>query len=750
MFNRILRIYCLSLILSLVWVKTNGQLHLTGIVLDSISREPIASAVVSVKAEKTSLYFTDADGRFFIPFSGSQQPLIRISYIGYQTYSLNAAVSTPLTIPLQKEAPELKEVVVIQNNHSTSFITLARIDLDLKPVKNTQELLRVVPGLFVAQHAGGGKAEQIFLRGFDCDHGTDIAVNVDGMPVNMVSHAHGQGYADAHFIIPETIRNIDYGTGPYYADKGNLNTAGYVSFDTYQQIPNSKVQLESGSFNTYRFLTLLDLLKKQKDKESAYLATEYNGTNGPSLSPQHFSRFNLFGRYNYSLSERTRLSASLSAFSSSWDASGQVPERAITSGLIERFGSIDPSEGGHTERYNANVLVSHRFVNNSLWENRVYMSRYVFSLFSDFTFFLKDPVNGDEIHQAEQRNLYGFQSQLSHRYYFNKGSLNSIYGSGIRYDATNNSELSHVMKRQFLNAVQLGDIQELNAFAYMQQQYATGSWLFDAGLRLDYLQAGYFDKLSSLQQPPQATSILSPKLNIQYTVNKNQQWYVKLGKGFHSNDARVVVANKGREILPAAYGADLGVILKPSPQFLLNIAVWYLYLQQEFVYAGDDGNIEPSGRTVRKGIDLIARYQLSQHWFAHFNINMAKPRSLDAAKGQDYIPLAPTLNSTGGLFYKTGKGWNGSISYRYLKNRPANEDNTVIAKSYLVADAAINYTRSRYEIGLSVENLFNTKWNEAQFATESRLANEPNPVTDLNFTPGTPIAARLKLAMFFK
>ncbi|MDE3253404.1 MAG: TonB-dependent receptor [Bacteroidota bacterium] len=749
MFNRFQRIGCFCFLLLFSWYHSNGQQYLRGVVLDSGSREPIVSAVVSEKAEKTNLFFTDADGRFSIPCSGNGQVRLQISYIGYRSCEILAKVSEPVTIPLQKETPELKEVVVIQSNHTTSFHTLTRIDLDLKPVKNTQELLRVVPGLFVAQHAGGGKAEQIFLRGFDCDHGTDIAVSVDGMPVNMVSHAHGQGYADAHFIIPETIRNIDYGTGPYYADKGNLNTAGYVAFDTYQQIPESKLQLESGSFHTFRFLTLLDLLKKQKDKENAYIAAEYNGTNGPTLFPQHFSRYNLFGKYNRSFSENTRLSASISGFSSTWDASGQIPERAVNEGLIDRFGSIDPSEGGHTERYNANLLLSHRFSNNSLWENRAYVSRYLFSLYSDFTFFLNDPVNGDEIHQAEQRNLYGFQSQLSHRYYFNKGSLNSIYGIGIRYDATYNSELSHVVKRQFLNAVRLGDIHESNAFAYLQQQYAIGPWLFDAGLRWDYLQAAYFDKLATLQQPAQASAIFSPKLKIQYTVNKNQQWYVKLGKGFHSNDARVVVANKGQEILPAAYGADLGIILKPDQKWLLNIAVWYLYLQQEFVYVGDDGNVEPSGRTVRKGIDLIARYQLNRHWFAHLNLNVAKPRSLDASKGQDYIPLAPAFSSTGGLFYKTSAGWNGSISYRYLANRPANEDNSVVAKSYLVADAAINYTRSRYEVGVSVENLFNTKWNEAQFATTSRLANEPNPVTDLNFTPGTPFAIRLKLAVSF-
>ena len=211
----------------------------------------------------------------------------------------------------------------------------------------------------------------------------------------------------------------------------------------------------------------------------------------------------------------------------------------------------------------------------------------------------------------------------------------------------------------------------------------------------------------------------------------------------------MVTANAGKEILPAAYGGDLGFIIKPSKQLLLTVAAWYLHLDQEFVYVGDDGNIEPSGKTKRQGIDVIARYQFNKNLFANVNINFTQPRAIGEVKGQDFIPLAPTATSTGGLFYKAKEGFNGGLTYRYIKSRPANEDNSITAKGYCILDGSINYTKAKYEIGLAVENIFNVNWNEAQFATMSRLKGEPIPVTELNFTPGTPRFARLKFAVFF-
>ncbi len=743
-----LRKLLLQILIILTSFYARSQKIITGKVIDATSRQPLESASVGQENNPVKKTLTDQYGNFSLRIDDNNPNLV-VSYIGFKSSVIPVNNgNAPLQIALTQDVVNMKDVVVLSNSSSAKFSTLGKIDLDLKPVRNTQELMRIVPGLFIAQHAGGGKAEQIFLRGFDCDHGTDIQVSVDGLPVNMVSHAHGQGYADSHFIIPETINNIDYGTGPYYAQHGNLNTAGYINFSTYNNIEKSRVQVEAGLFNTFRTLAMVDLLKKNKDKQSAYIAGDFYYTDGPTDHKQSFNRFNVFGKYNIALTAQTQLISSLSFFKSKWDASGQIPERAVASGLIDRFGSMDPTEGGSTERENANIILAHHFNNNSTWENQFYFTHYVFNLYSDFTFFLNDTINGDEINQAESRNMLGYLSRFSHKNIFNNWSLASSYGAGFRYDATDSSKLAHVVKREFLNYINLGKIKEANAFGYIEEQAGFGKWLIDAGVRFDYLHFDYLDELRP-QQPAQGKSIISPKLNVQYTVNSRLQLYVKTGKGFHSNDTRVVVANKGYEILPAAYAADLGFIYKPNNRLLLNVAAWWLYLQQEFVYAGDDGDIEPSGKTRRRGIDIIARYQFTERLFANLNLNLTDPKSLDAVKGENYIPLAPTATSTGGLFYKSGRGFNGGINYRYIKDRPANEDNSIIAKGYFVVDGSINYSEKKYEVGLALENIFNTKWNEAQFATTSRLKGEASPVTELNFTPGMPFFIRAKFAVFF-
>lgn len=715
-----------------------------GKVVDAVSRQPLESVSVTDIQSQTVKTSTDQNGNFFLR-SGTQ---LQFSAVGYKTTTITLAINNSNIIALQPELVSL-ENVVLESNATSKFSTLSKIDLDLKPVRNTQELLRIVPGLFIAQHAGGGKAEQIFLRGFDCDHGTDVQVTVDGMPVNMVSHAHGQGYADSHFIIPETINNIDFGAGPYYTQHGDFNTAGYVAFSTFKNISKSLIQVEGGRFNTFRTLAMIDLIKKNKDKQSAYIAGEFNYTDGPTINRQNFNRFNVFAKYNAVITKATRFSFSASAFKSKWDASGQIPERAAEAGTIDRFGSIDPSEGGNTERYNANIVFSTQLKDGSTWQNQAFYSRYKFNLYSNFTFFVNDPVNGDEINQAEARNIFGFNSTLKEKTFFGKAVLSSTDGIGVRYDATDDSRLDHVVKRQFIDHVKLGDIKEANLFAFTDQQLAIGKWLIGAGVRLDYFHFNYLDKLMATQDPSQNKAIVSPKLNIQYTISKAVQLYVKAGKGFHSNDARVVTVNDGKQILPPAYGVDLGFILKPIKNLYLNVAAWYLHLDQEFVYVGDDGNVEPSGKTRREGIDVIVRYQFTKNLFLNANVNLTKPRAIGGPKGQDYIPLAPTATSTGGLYYKAKQGFNGGINYRYIHSRPANEDNSIVAKGYFLSDASVNYTRPRYEIGVAVENIFNVKWNEAQFATESQLQTEPAPVTELNYTPGNPVFARLKLAFFF-
>ncbi len=746
MFNNNTRIFFILIFIFLCLFTSVAQKIIKGSVSDAISKQPLSAVTIYTISGKNEKATTDEYGNFVLKTT-SITSNITATHIGYTTINITNAENA-IKIEMQPDVVSL-ENVQLQANGVAKFNAIAKVDLALNPVKNSQELLRLVPGLFIAQHAGGGKAEQIFLRGFDVDHGTDVQVSVDGIPVNMVSHAHGQGYADAHFIIPETINNIDFGAGPYYTEHGNLNTAGYVAFSTFNSIAKSKVQIEAGRFDSYRALVMLDLIKKNKEKQNAYIASEFFYGNGPTENKQNFNRFNIFGKYNLTLSQNTNLRFSASAFKSKWDASGQIPNRAGEDGTIGRFGSIDPSEGGNTERYNANLMVVKKFRNDAVWENQFIYSKYKFSLFSNFTFFLNDPINGDEINQAESRNLFGFISKLKSKRFFGNASIGSTDALGIRYDATNNSKLANVVKRQFLNDVKLGDISEANAYAYTQQQLSIGKWEIDAGVRLDYFNFKYFDKLVNETLPQQHKSIVSPKLNVQYNIQKEVQLYVKMGKGFHSNDTRVVTDNTVSQVLPAAYGIDFGVLLKPTKNLFINIAAWQLYLQQEFVYVGDAGVVEASGKSKRQGLDIVARYQFAKHIFANTNINFTKPRAIGEAKGQDYIPLAPTATSTGGLFYKKLTGFNGGISYRYIKDRPANGDNSIVAKGYFLLDAAFNYTKPTYEIGLSIENIANVKWNEAQFATESRLQNEISPVNELHFTPGVPFFAKIKMTLFF-
>jgi hypothetical protein len=609
---------------------------------------------------------------------------------------------------------------------------------------------------------GGGKAEQIFIRGFSADHGTDLSVSVDGLPVNMISHVHAQGYADLHFLIPETVSTYDFGKGPYYNEHGDFTTAGYLSYNTKDALDKSIIGLEGGQYNTFRIMGMIDLLgsKAKQNGENAYIAGEYNYTDGPFKLPEHYKRTNLFGKYTKQLGTNNILSVSASTFSTSWVASGEIPARTVTAGTtaidnngnaikipaapvtIDRFGTIDSAQGGTSSRINAIAKLTTDLKNNWTMENQLYYTHYQFLLHFNSTFFAADSINGDEKMQQETRDMYGYNGKLSKRSYLGNAVLTSVAGIGERTDRTYGTQYNHVTKQyQFLEAISGGDIRENNLNTYLDETLEVGKWLFNLGSRIDYLHFNYHDTSRN-------NVIVSPKVNIQYTANSQIQFYLKAGKGFHSNDARAVIGNNGLQTLPAAYGADLGLNWKPVPHLYLNAALWYLYLQQEFKYS-DDGSVVPGGKTCREGIDLSARYQLAKWLFADLNVNLAKPRLIDSAKGNNYLPLAPTFTSTGGLDFKLANGINGGISYRYMHKRAGNENYTLTADGYFVTDLKVNYTQRRYEIGLSIENLFNTKWNEFEAEEVTRLRNEAAPVDQMSFTPGTPFFAKLRVAVFF-
>lgn len=666
---------------------------------------------------------------------------------------VNCVAATSFAQDEKIDSTELS-AVTISTKAGEQLIPISKIDIKLRGIRNSQEVLPIVPGLFIGQHAGGGKAEQIFLRGFDIDHGTDINISVDGMPVNMVSHAHGQGYADLHFVIPELIENVHFKKGPYYAEKGNLATTGFVDFRTKNVLDKNMVRLEAGQFNTYRAVSMMNLLSKkaQQRNQSAYIASEYMYSDGYFENPQHFNRLNVFGKYYGKLNNNNTLNISASIFNSKWKASGQIPERAVNDGLIGFFGAIDPNEGGNTGRSNINARLLTTLGNGNYIKNQVYYTNYDFELYSNFTFFNTDPVNGDQIKQKENRNIFGYNGSYTDVRFAGDVKVSSEIGIAARYDQTRDSELSRTKDRTTLiEPIKLGDIKELNTSVYLDETFQfSKKFSINAGARWDHFDMSYKDKLANNNVSKANTGIVSPKLSLHYYITDRSEIYLTSGKGFHSNDARVAVQTGGREIVPAAYGSDLGVVLKPTRNLLLNVAAWYLYLEQEFVYVGDEGIVEPSGKTRRMGLDLSVRYQPASWLFFDMDANYCKGRSIDDPKGENYIPLAPVFTSAGGLTYKSKTGLNASLRYRYMHDRPANENNSVIAKGYFINDISINYSRSRFEFGLSVRNIFDVRWKETQFDTESRLQNEPQAVSEIHFTPGTPRFFKVSVAYSFR
>lgn len=729
--------------LLLAFGMSYGQ-SVKGEVKDNYNNPLVDVNIVNISNDKHT--HTDEKGLFAFKGVGIGDTL-QFSYVGYQIQKVKVdALDAELKIVLVPETISLEEIVISPDLDALNIVT--KIDIKTNPVSSSQEILRKVPGLFIGQHAGGGKAEQIFLRGFDIDHGTDVRISVDGMPVNMVSHAHGQGYADLHFLIPETIEKIDFGKGTYNVKQGNFSTAGYVGFKTKNRFENNLVKLEAGQFNTKRMLTAFNLVDKQH--HHAYIASEYLLTDGPFKSPQNFDRINLLGKYAGKVSANNEIELSVSHFASKWDASGQIPQRAIDSKKIGWFGAIDDTEGGFTSRQN--IILSHKnsLSQNSFLTNRAYFSDYNFELYSNFTFFLNDSINGDQIKQKEHRNIYGLSSEYNYHF---SGQLDGELqvGVSVRNDQTEDTELSHTLNRKTtLKQIQSGDIHETNFGSYANAVFNFGKWTINPAVRLDYFNFKYYNNLEkSYKTKANNKSILSPKLNILYSVSDNMQWYIKAGKGFHSNDTRVVLEQKQEKILPSAYGADVGFIWKPNPKMIINSAYWYLFLEQEFVYVGDEGVVEASGKTARQGVDVGIRYQPVSWLFLNFDANYAHARSVEEAKGEDFIPLAPDFTWKGGINVLHPAGFFGGVNARHVNNRPANEDNSITAVGYTVVDLNVGYEWKVATFGVQIQNLLDTKWKETQFATTSRLQSEPKSVEEIHFTPGTPFMIKGSISFRF-
>ncbi|MBC7410984.1 MAG: TonB-dependent receptor plug domain-containing protein [Bacteroidia bacterium] len=654
------------------------------------------------------------------------------------------------------------EINAAQQMTTASSQLISSSDFSLRPRNSAQDLLRLVPGLFIAQHAGGGKSDQIFIRGFDCDHGTDVASYVDGVPVNMPSHGHGQGYADAHFIIPEAVANLEVNKGPYNAQYGDFATGAAIQFNTADTLTSSFVKTEFTSTPTQRNLSgtryVMGLnLPDKSEKTSSYIVSEYVNNAGYFNLSQNYKRFNLFGKFKTYINNSTSITFSASGFQSSWDASGQIPERAVASKLISRYGSIDPTEGGTTQRQNINLQLSQRIDNRQLDANFFY-SNYGFKLFSNFTFFAKDSIRGDEIEQTDNRNIIGIN--VKYKILYNTGNIHTktTFGTSIRVDNIEN-ELLHDSARVRLSYVRHSKIAQQSSALFVKQEFTLTSWLrTEFALRYDYFVFDVRDQLplastTALNSGVNYQSLVSPKLNIIIMPFKNAQIFINAGQGFHSNDARSSVMDNTNHMLPKAIGAEIGGQYTINNRVIVNVTYWQLFNQAELVYIGDEGTTENNGTSKRSGIDATMRAQLFKWLYVDCDFNTSQSVLTQDFWGkyleqEKYVPLAPTLTSTGGVTYKI-KNFSSSMRYRYLGNRPANEANTVTAHGYNVIDFGLSYQLKKHKFEFGIENVLNTKWNEAQFDTESRLKTETQSVSELHYTPGTPFAVKVGYTFMF-
>ena len=739
-----------------------------GIAKDKDTNLPLEDVLVSIE-ESNSHSHSDASGGFIFLNVKAGSFTLDINKFGYERQKISVIVTDgetkQLDVNLIYHPIGLSSVDIASDRpvSAASSKYLSDIDFDNRPKNSAQDMLRLVPGLFIAQHAGGGKSEQIFIRGFDCDHGTDVATFVDGIPVNMPSHGHGQGYADLHFLIPETVEGMEIFKGPYSPKYGDFATAAAVGFNTLDSLDHNLIQMETGYVPDRKNITAnrgLALLKMPNigSNITSYFAADIINNRGYFDESQNFKRMNLFSKTTIAVTDHSHIHFSVSGFGSSWDASGQIPERAVNAGIVSRFGSIDNSEGGTTQRNNIN-LVYHTQIEASEFETQVYTNNYRFKLYSNFTLFLEDSINGDEIEQSDNRTIRGFNSHytIGHKL----GSMFNKFTIGASYRADDiENQLWHAVKRKRLENRAHALIHQRSTGVYANEVFRFSDQLrLELGARFDYFIFDVEDLLPSDSTYQNYSgfnyqTLVSPKLNFIYTPTDRLQFFMNAGSGFHSNDARSVVQEPDRHEIPRAPGAEIGTLLHVSNKFVASVAVWWMELENELVYVGDDGTTENKGPSRRKGIDFSARYQIKSWLLADADINISSSRFINKLYGSKldtdfYVPLSPTLTSAGGLNARFKNGIETGVRYRYLAERPANESNTIVARGYNVFDFSANYKTKNFKIGLTIENLTNIEWNEAQFATETRLQNESQSVDELHFTPGTPFSAKLIVGYIF-
>lgn len=627
--------------------------------------------------------------------------------------------------------------------------TIGYADFEDKPLSRVGELVENVPGVLATQHSGTGKANQYFLRGFNLDHGTDFAGFVDGVPINMRTHAHGQGYLDLNFLIPELVERIDYRKGPYFADVGDFSAAGTVKFKTVDRL-RPVASVTAGSFGYYRALAAGSTAAGTGD---LLLAIDGTVSDGPWVLDEHLRKINAAVKYSSGTSAGG-WSLGLTAYHAKWNSTDQVPQRAIDSALISRFGNIDPYLGGETTRIG--LTGNGHFGATTI---NLYALYYRFRLLSNFTYFLDDPVNGDEFQQRDQRRVFG--GSITHSTSASLAGLpvQITLGADARYDDIGQIGLDHTAKGVVIGTVRQDSVNEYSGALYAEGAITLTSRLrLVLGLRGDLYGYDVRSDTLAANSGKGSAGILGPKVALAWKPTDHIELYANYGESFHSNDVRGATIrfdpNTGDPATPVpllvkARGAEIGARVEEG-RFTASLVGFYLALGSELVFSGDGGTTEPNDTTRRYGIEATLFWRPTDWLTLDGSAAFTHARFHGVAPGRSSIPNAVGNVISAGAAIDFGRGFSGSLRLRHFGSAPLIEDGSARSRPTTLVNAGVYYRTGRVKIGLDLLNALDARSADITYFYTSRLPGEPaGGVDDYHLHPVEPRQVRGSVTFAF-
>lgn len=662
---------------------------------------------------------------------------------------------------LETVVVEGRKVNLLGQAVSASEGIVGQKEIELRPLLRTGEVLELVPGMVVTQHSGTGKANQYFLRGFNLDHGTDFSTSVDGMPVNMRTHGHGQGYTDLNFLIPETVSQLVYKKGGYYADVGDFSGAGSSQISTNTALTRGVLEGTVGEDDYYRVLLMDSVSIAGGD---TFYALEANRYQGPwSDIKEDLDKINLLLKHTIPLTDG-HLSLALMAYDNSWNSADQIPSRAVEQGFIDELGSLDKTVGGESSRYSLSANWK-----SGGWQGAAYLINYDLNLWSNFTYFLDDESDGDQFEQVDDRMVYG--GQLSYLQETNLAGLSMAnrFGTELRVDDIDEVGLYHTRARQRLGTVRSDQVTESSVGLYWENRIAWSNHLRTVlGVRYDYYHFDVEDRAAinanginlSRNSGSANDELPSLKGSVIYTFDNQWEAYVSAGQGFHSNDARGTAiqidpadgsAVDSVDPLVRSFGYELGARGFISDRINTSLALWALELDSELLFVGDAGNTEASRPSKRKGVEVTAYYHLTDQWSLDLEYAYTDAEFTDTASEGDEVPGAIEHVVQAGLNADFASGWFGSLRVRYFGERPLVEDGSVTSDSSTVWSLRAGYRAAAWTFKADILNLTDSDDHDIDYFYASRMPSDPAAVEieDIHYHVIEPRTVRVSVGYKF-